>query len=172
MNRAANLLHALAAAVADRQVSAMASGSGLGQSAIAVVLTLGQHDRQTVSDLASVCGLTHSATVRLIDRLERDGLVRRAEERQGRTVPIALTEEGYAEHRRLRASQSDFLTDLLAVLPSEDQQDLERLMAPLLSALTTSKADRDTICRFCDEAVCEQSSCPVECAYRNGIAER
>jgi MarR family transcriptional regulator, negative regulator of the multidrug operon emrRAB len=150
----------------------MTAGSGLSPSAVASVLTLGQHDQQSVSDLTSVTGLSHSAVVRLIDRLEADGLVQRSEEKQGRSVPIALTDAGRTEYERLRDRQSGFLEDILAELPSNDQQDLERLVSGILSAMTTSKSARDQICRFCDEGVCEQTSCPVEQTYLKRVAQR
>jgi MarR family transcriptional regulator, negative regulator of the multidrug operon emrRAB len=172
MNKLGNLLHAMATAIADRQMLTMTAGSGLSPSAVASVLTLGQHDQQSVSDLTSVTGLSHSAVVRLIDRLEADGLVQRSEEKQGRSVPIALTDAGRTEYERLRDRQSGFLEDILAELPSNDQQDLERLVSGILSAMTTSKSARDQICRFCDEGVCEQTSCPVEQTYLKRVAQR
>lgn len=170
MDRAGNLLHAMATAVADQHLLMLGGASQLSSSAIATVLTLGQHNRQTVSDLAMVTGLSHSATVRLIDRLESEGLVRRSEEKQGRTVPITLTGRGRIEYQNLRSSQSDFLDDLLSELSARERRDLERVLERLLPKLTTSKAERDHICRFCDEGICEQTSCPVEVAYQQMVA--
>ena len=165
MDRLGNLLHALATAVADQHMLAMTAASELGASAVATVLTLGQYDGQSVSDLASVIGLTHSATVRLIDRLESDGLVQRSTQKQGRNVPVFLTHEGRVAYQNLRSQQSGFLDNLLADLSREDKENLERILAHLLSKLTTSRAARDHICRNCDEGICEQASCPVEATY-------
>jgi DNA-binding MarR family transcriptional regulator len=171
MDRVGNLLHAMATAVTDQHMLAMTAGSQLSSSGIAAVLTLGQHDRQSASDLASVTGLSHSATVRLIDRLESDGLVQRSEDKQGRTVPISLTDKGLIEYQNLRSCQSEFLHNLLCKLSPEEKQDLEQLLLSLLSKLTTSKEAGDHICRFCDEGICEQTSCPVETAHLQTIAQ-
>lgn len=165
MNRLGNLLHALATAVADQHMLAMTAASQLSASAVATMLTLGQHDEQSVSDLASVIGLSHSAAVRLIDRLESDGLVLRSTQKQGRNVPILLTQKGKAAYENLRSQQSGFLNDLLAGLSREEKETLERILESLLSKLTTSRAARDHICRNCDEGICEQASCPVEVTY-------
>lgn len=165
MDRLDNLLHALATAVADQHRLALTTASELSASAVATVLTLGQHDGQSVSDLASVTGLTHSAAVRLIDRLESDGLVQRSMQKQGRNIPISLTHEGRVAYQDLRSQQSGFLNDLLAGLSREEKETLERILESLLSKLTTSRAARDHICRNCDEGICEQASCPVEVTY-------
>jgi len=170
MNRVANLLHAMSTAIADQQLLTMTSESGLGPSAVAAVLTLGQHEPQNVSDLASVTGLSHSATVRLVDRLESDGLVQRSKEKQGRMVSITLTLKGQAEYERARDLQSEFICHLVAFLSPKDQKKLEEITTLILSRLTTSAAARDHICRFCDEGVCDQKRCPVETTFRHGIA--
>ncbi|WP_407496462.1 MarR family winged helix-turn-helix transcriptional regulator [Pseudooceanicola sp. MF1-13] len=149
---------------------AMTAASELSASAVATVLTLGQHDGQSISDLASVTGLSHSATVRLVDRLASDGLVQRSTQKQGRHVPIFLTYEGRAAYQNLRSHQSGFLDDLLADLSQEDKDNLERILERLLSKLTTSRAARDHICRNCDEGICEQASCPVEMTYLQTVA--
>ena len=50
--------------------------------------------------LAGVLGLTHSGTVRLVDRLEDDGLLRRGQGQDARVVTLELTAKGV---RRARA---------------------------------------------------------------------
>lgn len=162
MNRLGNLLNALAGAVTDAQAAAMAEHAGMKPSAAATVLTLGQNDMLTVSDMSKIVGITHSAMVRLIDGLERRGLVSRGRGRDGREVAVCLTEDGVALYAALRRAQADVLDSLVRRLSADQQDAFEDCLAVLLAALTKGRRSADHICRFCDEEVCQQDRCPVE----------
>lgn len=162
MDRLANLLGAAATAIHDAHLTAAADAAGLTPSAAAAILTLGQHEAQTVKDLARIAGITHSAAVRLLDGLADRGLVARGPGRDGREVAVALTPAGRDLYGHLRAAQAGVLMPLLAPLPDADLRVLEGALAQILTALTLGRASADHICRFCDEGVCEQGICPVE----------
>ena len=85
----ANKLGALALHAVDDLVAGLAQSESAG----AALLTLFHRGALAASDLAPIIGLTQSATVRLIDRLESQGLVRR-EPAPGRAVPLGLTVRG------------------------------------------------------------------------------
>ena len=172
MDRTANLLHAMATAIADRQLSAMTETVELSPTAIAVVLTLGQYTRQSLTDLATITALSHSATVRLVDRLEQEGLVERGKDKQGRSVPVSLTATGQETYTRLRRKQSEALTRLLDPLSQDDKNALTRVAERLLTQLTDAGASRDHICRYCDEAVCIQTGCPVEISHQKQLTQQ
>lgn len=73
-NQAANLLGALAIAVTDRLGESLVHSP----SAAALLSAVDQFlDAPTLDGLAQVVGLSQSGAVRLVDRLERDGYVRR-----------------------------------------------------------------------------------------------
>jgi MarR family transcriptional regulator, negative regulator of the multidrug operon emrRAB len=76
VDQLSNLVGALALAVTDAQGREMAEASGLGESAAAAVVTLGEYPGLSVAALAGIVGLTHSATVRLADDLEPAGSCR------------------------------------------------------------------------------------------------
>jgi DNA-binding MarR family transcriptional regulator len=162
VDRLANLLGAAATAIHDAHLAAAAGAEGLTPAAAAVILTLGQHEGQSVKTLARIAGLTHSATVRLLDGLADRGLVARGAGRDGREVAVALTEAGREIYGRLRAAQAGVLVPLLAPLPPADRQALERALAQVLTALTKGRQSADHICRFCDEDACDPARCPVE----------
>ena len=76
LDRTGNLLGALSLALADRtadSVSGAAARSISGAAALSALLHF--LDRPSVDLLRQVLGLTSSGTVRLVDRLEREGLV-------------------------------------------------------------------------------------------------
>ncbi|MGH2804762.1 MAG: hypothetical protein ACRDL4_17210, partial [Thermoleophilaceae bacterium] len=93
--RHANLLGAVALAVGDRLRAAAESGSGEGGSAPAALVSLaGYLDGGPIDSLRDPLGLTHSATVRVVDRLVAGGLARRRPGSDRRTVSVALTAAG------------------------------------------------------------------------------
>lgn len=162
MDKCGNLLTAAAIAICDAQTSAMAEQTDLNPSITATILTLGQHDAQSLSQMAVVAGITHSAMVRLIDGLERKGLVTRGTGRDRREVVISLTEAGQTLYATLRQVQTQVISPLTDGLSAQQKAVLETAMTHILSRLTLGRDSADHICRFCDEDVCHQGHCPVE----------
>jgi predicted MarR family transcription regulator len=103
--------------------------------------------------------LTHSGTVRLADRLQREGLLIRSRS-GGREVAVALTPAGRAAVRRLLAARRKALDALVAPLASEDCDHLARLMDAMLAASRRSRAEADRNCRWCDWPACGPD-CPI-----------
>lgn len=162
MGRLENLLGAAAVAISDAQIVAMTEQTGLHPSAAAAVLTLGQHDLLTVSQIAGIVGISHSAMVRLIDGLERKSLVSRNGGKTLREVAISLTSAGRDLYSTLRQSQSAVLGPVVNCLSQEERHVLEAALSRILTTLTHGRDSADRICRFCDETVCGQENCPVE----------
>jgi DNA-binding MarR family transcriptional regulator len=162
MDRRANLLGALALALTDAQMREMQAGSGLGASAVAALVTLGEPPALSVAALAAILGLTHSATVRLADDLGRRGLVLRGRGADRRAVGLHLTPEGAALRQRLISARAGVLEDALAAVPAPDRAAFERAVTQMLEALTTGRAAADHLCRLCDETACGGAACPVE----------
>ena len=162
MDQLTNLLGALAVAVGDAQRREMMRASGLGESAVAAVVTLGECRGLSVAGLAGIVGLSHSATVRLVDDLARRGLVRRQAGEDRRSVGIALTAEGEAMRARLMAARAAVLLDAMDGLPGAEREAFARGVARVLERLTTSRTVADHICRLCDEEACGRNDCPVE----------
>src|SRR5918999_299240 len=98
--RGANLLGAVSLAVSDRVRAAAERGAGQGGSAPAALVSLaGYLDGSPIDSLRGPLGLTHSAAVRVVDRLVEAGLARRREGPDRRSVAVELTPEGRAAAR-------------------------------------------------------------------------
>ena len=88
----ANVLGALSLVLADRMNAAIKAVAALGPSAPAALAALHEFlDGGSVTQLSDVLGLTHSGTVRLVDRLEAEGLVERVGAEDARAVSVVLT---------------------------------------------------------------------------------
>ena len=161
-SRLGNLLNAAAVAISDAQAAAIARSADQNPSASAALLTIGQHEIQTISQIARVLRLSHSTTVRLINGLERGGMLERSRGRDKRETLVSLTPEGKKVYETIRMAQARVLNRLLEVLSADEQRTLETALSSILTVLTLDRESGDHICRFCDEMVCEQDRCPVE----------
>jgi DNA-binding MarR family transcriptional regulator len=135
---------------------------GRAASAPAALVTLAHAPGSSIDSLRSALGLTHSGAVRLVDRLEADGLVRRSRD-GGRAVAVDLTARG---RRALAAVEQTRLTaadELVAPLDAAARWQLEQLLQRILAAQSQSDDDLRRICRLCSFAACESDGhvCPV-----------
>src|SRR5918999_4957534 len=93
--RDANLLGALSLAVAERVEAATRAAAAHGGSAPAALAALDIFlGGSSIDTVRKPLGLTHSAAVRLVDRLEVAGLVRRGAGADGRSGAVFLTPAG------------------------------------------------------------------------------
>jgi MarR family transcriptional regulator, negative regulator of the multidrug operon emrRAB len=158
--RAANLLGAHALVVADR----MREAAGMELSSAAVLTALETFaGGASIDALRRVLGLSHSGGVRIVKRLEAEGLVaREPDPADRRAVRLHLTGDGRREARRLLAARQAALTPLLAGLGERESAALERLLERLLARATGSGEDANRICRLCDPEICgHPDRCPV-----------
>jgi DNA-binding MarR family transcriptional regulator len=162
--RAANVLGALALALADRMAAAVEESSAHSESGAAALSALQHFLRDPSIDLLrQVLGLTHSGTVRLVDRLEHDGLVRRAPGPDGRTTVVRLTPAGRRAATRVTAARAELLGTALDVLPPADQEQLGDLAGRVLVGMKRGAGATRWTCRQCDTTACGRldGRCPV-----------
>jgi DNA-binding MarR family transcriptional regulator len=161
----ANLLGALALAVSDRMVAAVAERSGRSESAAAALSALDQFLGQpSIDRLSQVLGLSQSGTVRLVDRLQHDGLVRRGPGEDGRTTTVALTPAGRRAARRLEAARLEGLDSVLEPLSDSDRRTLSSLIGRVLVGMMREPGATRWMCRLCDLSACGRPAghCPLE----------
>ncbi len=167
--RAANLLGALALAVADRCLQAAGQLTGHAESEAATLSAIDQFlDGPSVDRLSAVIGLSQSGTVRLVDRLERQGLVRRGPGRDGRVTSVTLTPEGRKTAYQIEAARLRLLEEVLAPLEATERDVLAELAGKLLLGLMREPGATRWTCRLCDLGACGRPAghCPIEQAAR------
>lgn len=158
--RTANLLGALALTVVDRIRRATEGRLGHGGEAPAALITIGHEPGLSNDLLRSALGLTHSGTVRLVDRLQRDGLVERRAGPDGRTIALYLTEGGRAVRTQLLSERAQALAPLIGQLTPEERAMFENILEKLVQSVPVVPTDAYQVCRLCDEQAC--SDCPME----------
>src|SRR6266568_868410 len=115
-SRQGNLLGAVALAVADRLNETLAHGERGGLCGVAALVHIRLRPGHTIELLARVLALSHSATVRLVDRLEADGLVERRSGRDGRSAALFVTPAGQTAAAGALRRRGEALAGALAPL--------------------------------------------------------
>jgi MarR family transcriptional repressor of emrRAB len=174
LTRDGNVLGALSLVVADQMSDAVAAAGGQSQTAAAALSALDHfRDGCSIDTLRRMLGLTSSGTVRLVDRLEGAGHVRRRAGPDARTASIRLTASGRRAAARVTAARAAVLEEALSALSSRERQTLARLTSRMLGGVVRRKLAREAqatrwICRLCDPGACgrDDGACPAARAAR------
>jgi DNA-binding MarR family transcriptional regulator len=129
-----------------------------GREAAAIIL-IDARPGCNVNRLRQRLGLTHSGTVRLLDRLADRDLIQRCS--HGREVALVLTTTGQDALHRLRDAHEQAVAGLLEPLSATDQQQLTALMGAVLRAHNRNRIEADSTCRLCLWNECA-IDCPVD----------
>ena len=162
-DRTGNLAGAWSLAVADAMRRAVEGVAGVGGAVPAALVTIDAYPRQTMEELRSTLQLSQPGTLRLVERLEAEGWVRRQPGR-GRAAGLALTATGRRVKDRLLAVRDETLAQLLEPLSSPERSQLAELLEKLLAAQAEDYTALRRLCRLCQRPACER--CPVAAALR------
>jgi len=159
-----NLLGAVAVAVADEirdEADRAAGHSAAGPAALTALLI---HEGASVDKLARVLGLSHSGTVRLVDRLESDGLVRRLPASDARAVSLELSPLGRRRAKGVTNSRAAVADEFLAALDGDERRELKRLLEKLVVTGMEDWPGVQHRCRLCDLDAChaDGEACPLD----------
>jgi DNA-binding MarR family transcriptional regulator len=174
--RLVNLLGALAVGLTDAAVGDVAAHSELDHTAAAALVALLDFAGSgSVQRLSQLVGLSHSGSVRLVNRLAEAGLVERRPGADARTLAVRLTRRGRALARRIRAGRHAAIAATLTGLTEQERERLaaacEVLVANLASARLATRAagkrpSGGALCRLCDPLACQRPDgrCPAASA--------
>lgn len=159
--RGQNLLGALVTAVNDRMQWHAERAIGLGGQMPAALVTIGHNYGESVEFLSGILQMSHSGCVRLVDKLDEQGLIERRPGKDRRSLSLYLTPKGRVLKREVLRARREALDTAFKTLDRQQQACLVELMEVMLKAMTHCKNDADIICRLCEEQACAQSHCPV-----------
>jgi DNA-binding MarR family transcriptional regulator len=165
MDHDLNVVGALALALGDRLRDATEESAAMSGPLPAALASLREWaGGRTVDTLAGGLRLSHSRTVRVIDRLEAEGLAARERDpADGRSVLVRLTPAGERAGAAVLAAREAALTAALRGLAPADRHRLAELAEQVLAELTTGRRSARATCRLCDGAACghHEGRCPV-----------
>lgn len=159
MDRTTNLLGALATAITDRLQTDMKNTLDRSGESAAAIVVLGYAPGLSVEILRQVLDRSHPGTVRLIDRLEADGLVERHKAADGRAVALHLTKRGTKLRKQLMDHRLDTLEQALSGISADERQLFGDLLAKVLTNLPDTEMAKHRICRLCSVQTC--TNCPI-----------
>jgi DNA-binding MarR family transcriptional regulator len=165
MDHDLNVVGALVVALGDRLRDATEEATGMGGALPAALASLREWaGGRTVDTLAGGLRLSHSRTVRVIDRLEAEGLAARERDpADGRSVLVRLTPAGERAGAAVLAAREAALTTAVRGLTPRDRRRLAGIAEQLLGELTTGRRSAGAICRLCEGGACGhyEGRCPV-----------
>jgi MarR family transcriptional regulator, negative regulator of the multidrug operon emrRAB len=163
--RLLNLLGAWATTATTRIWRQLNEEAGLSPSAAAALVSLRTFESRpvTIRALSDIVGLSHSACVRVVDRLAGAGFVERNPGRDDREVLLRLSERGRALADRVLAAREGVLRELVGSVSPDAAATLTGLVEGLLGQITEGRRQARWICRVCDHGLCHRSGgCPVD----------
>jgi DNA-binding MarR family transcriptional regulator len=165
MDHDLNVVGALVVALGDRIRDATDEAAGTSGALPAALASLHQWaGGRTVDTLAGGLRLSHSRTVRVIDRLQAEGLATRERDpADGRGVLVRLTPAGERAGAAVLAAREAALSTALEGLAPRDRRALAGLAERVLGGVTTGRRSAGAICRLCDGGACghHEDRCPV-----------
>jgi len=156
--RLLNLLGALSVALADRIEAATQEVVDESATAVAALATVAQFPGTSIEALRRSLGLSHSAAVRVVDRLAARGLVERRPGVRGPAVALVATAAGAKLATRVLTIRRDVVRVVAGDALTEH---LEPALSAMLARLTIDPHTGDRVCRLCDVGACPQRRCPV-----------
>lgn len=110
---------------------------GLTQRQTAILRTLVQQEGARLSDLAQASGVSPSAMTRVIEKLERRGLVRRVRGAQpdGRAAMVRITPEGRKLRERLDGLMEERTQAIFGAVPNEQRERVLQALCVLNCAM-------------------------------------
>jgi MarR family transcriptional regulator, negative regulator of the multidrug operon emrRAB len=166
--RTANLLGAAALAVSDLLLRGATAAAGVSESGAAALVVLLNAPGVSVTELGRRVGLSQPAAARMVETLERRGLVERRPTLT-RSVAVHPTETGARAGQDILSSRGGPLRELVESLDNADRARLEDLLSTLLGRVYTHIPEADFLCRLCDGPACvaDDHTCPVSDARRS-----
>lgn len=159
--RTANLLGALACEIAVRLEQQLKKHPNQNDSAAAALCVIGYYHGCSNATLSQALKLSHTATVRLVDKLEGAGWVDSHIGHDRRSVALQLTKAGRKQAQSVVADRNRALSDIVDVLTTSQRSQLAAISEVLLQSMTKSPDAANYICRLCDDNACPPGKCPV-----------
>lgn len=113
---------------------------GLSQRQCAILRTLVAQEGARISDLAASSGITPSAMTRVLEKLEKRGLVERVRGAQtdGRAASVRITAEGRRTREQLDELMRERTSTILSSIPERQRPEILKALQILNSAIESA----------------------------------
>src|ERR1700743_2823226 len=159
--RTANMLAAFAGEVSERVADVLKSHPNQTDSAPAALNIMSFWEGITNAELARALKLSHTATVRLVDKLEAQGFVETRKGEDKRATHLYLTPAGAEAVRPALVARCAAVEGYLEVLTAAEQKQFAALLEKLMRPLGTDGFAVSHFCRLCEFTACPGDTCPM-----------
>ena len=159
--RTANLQAALATDIGEHVEDELKTHPNQTDSAVAALNVMSFWEGITNSDLARALRLSHTATVRLVDKLEAQGLVEARSGEDRRATHLYLTTAGTKAVQPALTARCLAVEGYLTKLTSAEEKQLAALLEKMIRPLATDDLAGVHFCRLCDFTSCHPDKCPM-----------
>jgi len=164
--RTANLLGAFLTGLHDHMSVRLEQESAIGGDGPAALVAIAYNEGRTVEFLRKTLTLSHSWTVRVVEKLEKAGLVQKKTGTDKRAVALYVTELGKRKVQGIVRARRRCLDEVLAAVPIKDHKKLTTMLERMLACITGDDDSAEAICKLCEVDVCPQNRCPVTLAVK------
>jgi DNA-binding MarR family transcriptional regulator len=159
--RTANLLAAFAGEITERVEATLKRHPNQTDSAFAALNIMGFWEGITNAQLARALKLSHSATVRLVDKLEAQGFVQTREGADKRATHLHLTPAGRKAVQPALVARCVAVEGYLGVLTAAEERRFVHLLEKLIRPLAKDAYGVSHFCRLCEFVACPGDQCPM-----------
>ena len=157
-----NAVGAFACALSDKVDSAWTTLTGRGVTTCYAINHIGSEPGSSIKALTGMLNIEHSSLVRLLDILERDGVIERRldpEDRRGKKIYLSVAgEELLTEMLNARRR---VLQPMTGTLDDCEMQTLFNLLGKMMPTVVNGGDDQHFVCRVCELEMCPQELCAV-----------
>ena len=157
-----NAIGAFACGLSDKIDHAWTTLTGRGITTCYAINQIGSEPGSSIKTLTGMLSIEHSSLVRLLDGLERDGLIERRsdlEDRRGKKVYLSVAgEELLTEMLNARRR---ILQPMTGTLDDNEMQTLFNLLEKMMPTVVIGGDDQHFVCRVCELEMCPQEFCAV-----------
>ncbi len=164
--RTANLLGAFLTGMHDHLSRRLEQESEISGDGPAALVAIAYNEGRTVEFLRKTLSLSHSWTVRVVEKLAKAGLVNKKAAADKRAVALFLTEQGKRKAQGIVRARRRCLDEVLGALQLKDQRMLMPMLESMLALMTGDEDSAEAICKLCEVDVCPQNRCPVALAVK------
>jgi MarR family transcriptional repressor of emrRAB len=159
--RTANMLAAFAGEVTERVEATLKNHPNQTDSAAAALNIMGFWEGITNAQLARALKLSHTATVRLVDKLEAQGFVEARAGEDRRATHLFLTPAGRKALQPALVARCAAVKNYLGVLTAAEEKQFAHLLEKLMRPLAQDAYGVSHFCRLCEFTACPGDDCPM-----------
>jgi MarR family transcriptional repressor of emrRAB len=155
------MLAAFAGEVSEHANTVLKDHPNRTDSAFAALNIMGFWEGITNAQLARALKLSHTATVRLVDKLEAQGFVEARAGEDKRATHLHLTQAGRKAVQPALVARCAAVKDYLGVLTAAEEKQFAHLLEKLMRPLAKDAYGVSHFCRLCEFAACPGDECPM-----------